>query len=262
VSSSGLEHERIESDGVVERYVLGTLSTEERDAFEEHLVGCADCAARVDWTSDLRAALAAEAAGRSISSGPSAESRRSSRQPVWLPIAACIGLVTLIGLANRTWQLGRAVETAESDAARWRTLYDEGRRGAAGERAPRAQSTQLPAAADPIVNVPNLMLVSVRGEAPAQRLAVTPDAAWLLLSLELEVEPEATYSARITTATGTPVWAGTGLRPVGPSLLSMLLPTRLLGEGDYVVVVENANAPVGAPPYGRYSFRLARPPSR
>lgn len=39
-------------------YVLGMLSTDERAAFEEHLAGCAECAARVAEIADLPALLA------------------------------------------------------------------------------------------------------------------------------------------------------------------------------------------------------------
>ena len=42
-----MDHKQAVEDHAVERYFLGELSPEERDAFEEHYFTCTECAAEV-----------------------------------------------------------------------------------------------------------------------------------------------------------------------------------------------------------------------
>ena len=66
-SSSGMTHQRAVESMASERYLLGEMSDEERDLFEEHYFECSECAEdiraaermRTAVRTDARAALAA-----------------------------------------------------------------------------------------------------------------------------------------------------------------------------------------------------------
>ncbi|MGH9454570.1 MAG: zf-HC2 domain-containing protein, partial [Terriglobia bacterium] len=59
-------HPQFEED--FELYALGTMEGEERAAMESHLVGCADCAAKLEAARGRLALLALSASARTPSS--------------------------------------------------------------------------------------------------------------------------------------------------------------------------------------------------
>jgi hypothetical protein len=76
-----MEHAEAVETMATERYLLGEMTPEDRDAFEEHFFGCSVCAADVIDTSRVRAAIAAD--------GPKAAQlpRLAARMP-WVAAAA------------------------------------------------------------------------------------------------------------------------------------------------------------------------------
>ncbi|HEY2829852.1 MAG TPA: zf-HC2 domain-containing protein [Thermoanaerobaculia bacterium] len=56
-----MEHAEAVETMAAERYLLGEMTPEDRDAFEEHFFGCSVCAADVVDSSRVRAAIAADA---------------------------------------------------------------------------------------------------------------------------------------------------------------------------------------------------------
>ena len=86
--SERMEHTEATESMAAERYLLGEMTPEDRDAFEEHFFGCPECAAAVREGAAIAAAIRTDAIAR-----PSEIRRR----PVtgWLAAAAAI----LIALA-------------------------------------------------------------------------------------------------------------------------------------------------------------------
>lgn len=82
-----MEHDAIAAQHTVERYVLGELTSEQRDSFEEHYFQCAECGDEVRSTSvflaNLRAAMA-EGEAKEPAAVP-VETRRPSYwlRPAW-----------------------------------------------------------------------------------------------------------------------------------------------------------------------------------
>jgi anti-sigma factor RsiW len=80
-----MDHHEAVQRGAVEKYLLGELSPEDRDAFEEHYFGCEECAA------DLKAAAAfLEGAKQVLASGSAtnsqaARARKSRYSWLWRP---------------------------------------------------------------------------------------------------------------------------------------------------------------------------------
>jgi hypothetical protein len=85
---------------LADAYVAGTLSDAERDAFEQHFFGCADCLAQVQMLQEARDALRhAPAVG--LASPPPAAAFTTAR---WLGLALAASLVA----ASAWWWQGRA----------------------------------------------------------------------------------------------------------------------------------------------------------
>jgi tetratricopeptide (TPR) repeat protein len=85
-------HEADASD-LLDGYVRGTLSDEQRDAFEQHFLGCASCAGEVETALEIHEVLR---------SAP----RRRSAVPLWAAAAAALVLVALLAV----WWTSRGPE--------------------------------------------------------------------------------------------------------------------------------------------------------
>jgi tetratricopeptide (TPR) repeat protein len=150
-------------DEVVERYVAGTLTRDELDAFEEHLLACERCQDEVRLGAAIRETLAA-GAGVGRGAAVHAFPRRA-----WLPIAglaaaaAIAGIVVLPRLSGESEveALGRVTQapiwlgvpvradeppTADSLFETAMAAYDEGR----WDDAARGLEAALEAGADPV----------------------------------------------------------------------------------------------------------------
>jgi putative zinc finger protein len=245
-----MDHRRVEDDALVERYVQGALAAEERLAFEEHLVGCPQCAEQVEWTDDFRGAL------RLVASTPQAS---VPRRRAWWPVAASLAAAAVLGglLTRHTAGLrDRAARSAE-EAAAWQGRYEAQRRESEGAR------DALRSLAQAQLNVPGVLLGAVRAAsprpAPEATLEIPPGAAWVMVSLELEPVPEhLTYRATLRDATERDIWKGEGLRPRPPAPATVLLPASLLRSGDHVLRVEGVRRDGRADLAGLYAFRVVR----
>jgi hypothetical protein len=94
---------RVEEEDLDARYLAGTLSEEEAEAFEEHYFGCERCWAAVQLGLDVRAASDdarrgpdAQAPALSVERGPQARPRSLPDRRWWpIAIAASIAVVAL-----------------------------------------------------------------------------------------------------------------------------------------------------------------------
>ena len=99
-----MEHSEATESMAAERYLLGEMTPEDRDAFEEHFFGCPECAAAVRESAAIAAAIRTEAKARP------AEIRR---RPVtgWLAAAAAILIALAAVPLVQNLRLRREVET-------------------------------------------------------------------------------------------------------------------------------------------------------
>src|SRR5687768_12760419 len=96
---------RVEEEDLDARYLAGTLSDEEAEAFEEHYFACDRCWSNVQLGRDIRAASdrrTAPAPALEVQHGGPVRTRAVSRSR-WMPvaIAAAMALVA-VGLWQRT----------------------------------------------------------------------------------------------------------------------------------------------------------------
>ena len=86
--SERMEHAEATESMAAERYLLGEMTPEDRDAFEEHFFGCPECAAAVREAAAVAASIRTDVRARPVEARPRLASG-------WLAAAAAI----LIALA-------------------------------------------------------------------------------------------------------------------------------------------------------------------
>jgi len=247
-----MSHQAIEDGALIEQYVNGTLPQEELAPLEEHLLECAACLERLQWTERLKdglRALAAEEAGVDQRHGARRVGRPSTP---WLALAASMAAALLGGglLLRSREGLQRQLVAQQVETSTWRERYEVERR-----------QREKAATPEPLANVPVLLLSAVRGGPPRELPAVDlrPGQTWLLVSLELE--PDAafvSYGARLQGPDGRRLWSISGLRPER-SAATILLPAELILPGRHVVELDGLRADGRSEPVSAYGFAARRP---
>jgi hypothetical protein len=234
-----MTHEEIDEQNIAERYVLRTLSADESARFEEHFVDCPHCQDRLEAVERLRDALkplAAAGAARAASSrfGP----RVAWLAAATLALAAGLSFFFIVRLATTR----RELEQSQIASLDWRQRYEALRRSAAPE---------APILPQPLVGATYYLSTTRSAEAdtsePVNRVTVPPGLQWVILSPGGKMEPGfRSLRASLKDAAGQEVWRQSGLPAISQELLSVALPSALLHNGDYVLILE------GLSPDGRY----------
>ncbi|HYH45330.1 MAG TPA: hypothetical protein VEG34_06545 [Thermoanaerobaculia bacterium] len=292
-----MDHTYIDEHQVAERYALGQLSADDAARFEEHSLACPECLDRLEAADELRLGLrhlaAEEAAGTVLRLGLLARLARSRAAPWAVAALVLIALLPSGLLLREVGERGRSLAearaaleardanpsqqappTAFSEAggtgsaaeiAALRTAAAAAARQAETERRERERlAAKLTAErADrrrPSVNVPIVPLALERSGAaaePTTRVALSPDAEWIVLALELEAAPGARHRAVLRGPGGT-LWQSADLRSDAAGTLTIALPAALLQPGVYTVEAAELPAQGEPVPVGDLSFRVVR----
>src|SRR5262245_9264674 len=274
-----MDHTDVEAQDVVDRYVMGKLSAEDAERFEEHYLSCPECLDRLELAESMqrgfkRAAgqdAARLAATRQLALLAWLSRLGRSRQLAVLAMAVFIIAVLPAGLALR--EIGRqdrelarerersaAGSRSAAEAGKLRSELEASRRDLESERQAHASAVeQLAQARQPQGNVPILFLDAERGGGggePSVRLRLPSKPGWIVLALTIDPPYQPSYRVILRDAKGREVWRGGGLRIDERDSLSLSLPSGLLAPGDYTLAVEgliSGRKPVVA---GRYAFRV------
>lgn len=286
-ASPEMDHDYIEQHHLADRYLMGKLSQEEADRFEEHYLSCQLCLDRLEQAETLQRGLkraAAEDVARLVAArqaGFLAALARLGRSPrAGIALAALFAVLLLPGLLawREVGRLGRQLDQANAALAR-RPHEEPGNTAARAAQADRDRSeaerlrleselarerdarvgleSRLAQAYQPQTNTPVLSLSSERGGAegePTQRVRLPKSPGWIVLSLDLDRPELETYRVVLLGAGGE-VWRGGGLRPNGNDSLVVTLPSSLLKAGDYSLRVEGGDGKGVA----RFTFRAQAP---
>ncbi|HKI01237.1 MAG TPA: zf-HC2 domain-containing protein [Thermoanaerobaculia bacterium] len=292
---TAMDHDYIETNDIADRYLLGRLTPEEADRFEEHYLSCQECLGRLDRAERFQRGLkraAAEDAARMAAvrqAGFFAVLARlgRSRQAGLAMAAALIVLILPAMMAYREFgRLGRQLDQANealsareqqvvppaasvddgADRAAREQLEAERRRLAEElerERAARGDlEKDLAQAWQPQTNTPILSLSPERsgpGDGdPVHQVRLPAAPGWIVLSLELDRPEYEHYRVTLLREGGDRVWRSGGLEPNGLDSLAVSLPTNLLKPGDYLLRVEGT--PDGGQPaaVAQFSFRALK----
>lgn len=168
-------HEQIEEQDIIERYVRDQLSTQEREAFEEHYFSCDQCFEKVRLTERFVAGVR-DAGGRGLLAEEAGESTRASWRRAWWPLAFGLSAAAAVVLAvAASWMYFVQIP-------RIRGQLDESRAALrSGEQARAAVGAEQPPELQAEVNVPLVILQSERGGGSASAEAVLPASASRLI---------------------------------------------------------------------------------
>jgi hypothetical protein len=272
-----MDHTYIDDHQIAERYLMGRLSPEEREAFEEHTMVCAECRERLALTAGLRSGLqqtAAVAAVRTgILAGILAEVARLGRSrgmalafTVLLLVALLPSGLLLRQVREQQRELARATRPAPPDPRREAELQNA-RQALADQRLQAEQEKErlrdeLSRALRPQANTPILTLAPERSAAgprpPTQRIELPRGPGWIVLALDLEAAEYPRYQVRLRGPGGALLWQGDGFEPDPQGTLTLSLPAGLLQPGDLRVEVDGLPAdgkPVRA---ARFAFRATK----
>ncbi len=278
-----MDHTYIDDQQIAERYLMGRLSPEEREAFEEHTMICADCLERLEISAGLRsglqqtAAVAAVARAGALRLGLLATLARLGRSRGMALAFTALLLVALVPsglLLRQVREQQREIDRAShpmpppdprqgAELRIARQALAEQRLQADRERGEKERlQGELSRALHPQANTPILTLAPERSASgprpPAQQIALPRGPGWIVLALDLEAADYPSYRVRLRGPAGALLWQGAGFEPDPQSTLPLSLPATLLAPGDLSVEVEGL--PASGPPVraARFTFRAIK----
>ena len=236
-----MNHQIIERDQIVERYLAGRLSVDEERTFEEHYLRCPACLDRLDVETDFQIGIqqvAAEDASRpedrSVDQA-SPVSPRTGSAMVFLAMAAAI----LMAIAAAYLGLGLSGERNRS----------------------RQLATRLDEALSPRANPLILDLAVLRGDqAPAVQLVTPPTARPIVFQLELDRPDHEQYRATLEVDQGNEdrkaLWSAEDLAPNHLESLTISVDSAFLPPGDYAIRVDSPTPGGDWRMVATYRFRI------
>jgi len=289
-----MNHDDIENNDIADRYLMGRLSPEEADRFEEHYLSCQECLGRLDRAEKLQRGLkraAAEDAARMAAvrqAGFFAALARLGRSRLaGLAMAAALFVLILPGvLAYRELgRLGQELDRAnealaarqqpesppvaggDNEASAAREQLEAERQRLTGElererTAREGLEKDLAKAWQPQANTPILSLSPERGgqgdAEPVHQVRLPATPGWIVLSLELDRPEYERYRVTLLSKGREEIWRSGGLEPNELDSLAVSLPTTLLKPGDYLLRVEGT--PDGGRPaaVAQFAFRALK----
>jgi hypothetical protein len=284
-ASLEMDHDHIEQNHVADRYLMGKLTPEEADRFEEHYLSCPLCLDRLEQAEALHRGFKRAAAEDAVrlaavrQAGLFALLGRSRQAGIAL--AALCAVLLLPGLLawREAGRLGRQLDQANAalargpseeprDTAAARAAQTARDRSEAERRRLESQLAQerearaglerrLSQAYQPQTNTPILSLSPERGGAdgePTHRVRLPKVPGWIVLSLDLD-RPELDEYRAVLLNAGGEVWRSGGLRPNENDSLVVTLPSTLLKAGDYSLRVDGRDGKGVA----RFGFRVQAP---
>ena len=251
-----MNHESILAGDIPDRYLLGRLPPEEQVEFEEHFLDCPECVDRLESLEGLREGLRLVAPRQR----GAAEARRTGRpvsRAMYLLAAACVALAIvpsalLVRTLGQTRSELASARSTSLEMARQRQALAQALARERSEVASRPGGVERPLAASVFT------LSLMRGAAPGNHVdkIPIPDARdWTIFLVDRPDPRTEDYRARLATLEGQPIGGVLTASAASGDTLGIAVPPGLLGEGDYVLVLEGGDAPVRD--LARYRIRAA-----
>jgi hypothetical protein len=245
--------EEAETD-LIDAYVAGDLSEEERRRFEETLATFPGRADRVAFARALRAL-------RSEETPPGRAGRRAASS--WWAVAAALAVAGIGGIWMLRQAAGYEAQLERLRAERDRLAQSQRDLTAELERLRRSLAAAVsPGSTDPVARTVTFLLTAglTRSVSSANVVAIPADAGRVRLELPVDAPPAASYRARLERVDGTELLRRDHLTASrGRSGLQVVLEldAALLPADDWVLFLEDLSAPA-AEPIAEYAFRVVR----
>lgn len=228
-----MEHQEIERNQIVERYLADRLSAGDEERFEEHYLSCQECLDELELSAAFRDGIRVVATEEALTTVVV----RRLGVAAWLKRAPRAGLLAAASLVAVALPLALFVIQR-------------------GEL--RKSNAELAKALAPQQDTLILALSPERGghdEAPAARVRLPHTPGWIVLALELDRPEFETYSVTLRNVEGKILWSGEGLSPNHLDALTVSLHSSFLGKGDYELEAEGLQGGGPPTPAGRFAFR-------
>ncbi len=255
-----MDHKERDRQHTSERYLLDLLSPEERAAFEEHFVGCADCIASIELAEALQEGLASVAA----EAGSQAKQPRkplrtrigewSLRHSKWeqtgVLVLACALFTAgpFLFFYSRMRAANQRADMARAESASWERRYfserenaDRLKRLVDQVRAGQNMVTQL-VAAKPEVKASGAPVVSLEA-GKTVRIEPVSSAQWLLLVAPAKENDPKLSTAQLYGDKGNLLAGVAALKPNAHGEIAVSVMASLFETGYYALVVDGATYP-------------------
>ena len=279
---TGMDHDYIADNGLVERYHQGSLPPDEEARFEEHFLGCPECTEQLELARGFQRGLKtmvaedvaqAAAVQAVVRAGLFAWLARRGRLAQWGLALGALLVVFGLGALHSLWPREEATSLEESlaallarqtylerDAARIQKLYvdSDAKRRELESKLAQAQASEAPKGlAATVTNLSVALLTAVRS--PGEP-AATIDLAKSGDLVALAVDPGAgasfeTYRVTLSKA-GATVFQKSGLKPNALETVMVAFPVTFFAPGDYRLRLEGVKADGTAAEIGGYPFRV------
>jgi len=245
-----MDHQIIEAENIVERYVTGRLSAEQSARFEEHYLDCQACIDRVEEAErldrGLRRLAAAEASKAVIRAGllGGLLARSRSRQ-------AALGLMLAVVLLVPTALHFRRTGLLQEELAAARHQRDELALQLEDERRPQVNPLLIPLSA---------FRGAGPGPEPAHRIVLPSAPQWIVLLLDPAGSEYPAYRTTLLGADGSVVWETSEPELSPQGTVDVSLHSTFLSQSEYQFHLEGL--PAGGEPVSvaRYLLRVTHLP--
>jgi Putative zinc-finger len=238
-------HPEIEKAGTVERYMRNQLAPVERQAFEEHFLGCDECFARLQ-TAERFAAGMRDAAERGLLDGAPSQ----VTNPGWFAWAfaatACLALI-LAGLVG--WAYFGQMPRLRSELRETAAELEKQARPQAEQPIPTEQAE---------ANVPLVILQASRAEEPRPIVTLKPQDDRLVLWIEPGPSRYRDFRLDVFSSSNHLVTSVDHLVMGRYGALAASLPTKQLPAGDFRITLTGQDPPPAALA-GEYHLKIRRP---
>lgn len=287
------DHVWIDDEQIAERYVLGRLTEDEAERFEEHYLHCEACLERIEAAEGLHRGLTRVATEEvaAVQTGLAAVLARWSRSRL-APWAASLALLVVVLLPSGVlWQergrLADELDRARSEAsevesrsrnrsARIGELEAEVERLADRADAERQRREALRRQVEILENAPreprerpsprptgNTTIVTLgpersSGAEPSVRLTLPDAAGWVVVALEVEPPEASTYRVVLESPGGDAVWRGSGLTPDALGTVNLSVPAEILTPGVWTLRLQADSDAGSSTPAGVFPLRIRR----
>lgn len=235
------DHQASEDSNVIERYLMGRLTTAEAEIFEDHFLDCEECLEKLELSRILYRGMR-EVAAEDVSQ-----------------VVVKTSFLTWLVQRSRGFQVALAAGLLILVVSPWALLLPEVS-DLRGER--QRLIGEMAEALAPRAGTDGLLLSPERSavdDTPSTRVMLGPAPEWVVLVLQLPPYQEATtYRVRLSPTDGPTLWQSPPLVPEALGQVTLSVHSSWLDTGNYQLELTAIDATDGSQPLARYSFRAER----
>ena len=246
-------HPQIEDQEIVERYVRNQLAPEEKRAFEEHFFSCDGCFNKLQSMEHFVAGLRHAGSSGMLAGGPSGRVRAWRVSRWQIPAFAVATVLVLVLGSMAGWQYFSEIPNLRRQLQESMSELRSAQQARAALEPLSAQRNQGEA------NVPLIMLQATRDlRAPMTETILSPDAAQLILWIDVEPDHDRSYRIEVDGTDDKPLDVVEHLKRNSYGALAVSLPAGRLQPGEFRIKLSAEEPPTGSL-LAEYRLRIRRP---